>query len=232
MEKIVIVTGGTSGLGLEMTKKFLSIGYNVAVIGRNVAKLKNLEQISKQFVGKLCTYIGDITDEMTIDSIVKTITKHYQIEYLINNAGSFWACHFSENTKEKLDDVMSCVIGAMICTAKVLPYMKKVNSGKIVNIMSSAALLGRPLESMYCCAKYATKGFNNSLTHELKGTNIKVVGVYPGGINTQFYERTRDYTPKSVSDKFMDPAKLAEVVVNNCLQIDTLNVSSIKIDRL
>ena len=117
-------------------------------------------------------------------------------------------------------------------TAQVLPYLRRTNSGKILNVMSSAALLGKPMESMYCCAKFALKGFTNSLIKELSGTNIKVVGVFPGGINTPFYDNLRHYTPKKISDKYMKAERVAEVIVENCLKIDSLNISSIKIDRV
>jgi len=233
MNKIVIITGGASGIGFEMTKLFLQKGFNVAVIDRNKEYMKKVYNLQNQVKDiSLLPFIGDVRDENFVNKTVKAIAKDFEIAYLINNAAIIKACHFSENTKEELDDVLGAVVGAILMTAQVLPHMKKINSGKIVNVMSSAALLGRPMESMYCCCKYALKGFTNSLKNEVNGTNIKVVGVFPGGINTPFYDNVRHYTPKEVSDKYMNPTRVAEVIVENCLKIDTLNISSIKIDRL
>lgn len=232
IKNIVLITGGASGLGLEMVKIFLKKGFNVAVIDRDIEKINKMQDIKDSNINNLHIYAGDVRDEDFVEKTINQITNNYNIEYLINNAGVIWACHFSENTKERLDDLLGCAVGAMLVTAKVLPHMKKNDYGKIINVMSSAALLGKPLESMYCAAKFALRGFTNSLKAELKDTNIKVIGVYPGGINTPFYDKVRFYTPEEVSKKYMNATKLAEVLVSNCLQIDTLNVSSINIERL
>ena len=233
MKNIVIITGGSSGLGFEMTKLFLEKGFNVAVIGRNPESMKKVYVLKNEIKNvELISYLGDITDEEFVKQTIKHIAENYTISHLINNAGFINACHFSENKKEDLDKIVGCTVGAILMTAQVLPHMKKVNSGKILNVMSSAALLGKPMESMYCCDKYAMRGFTDSLRNELAKTNIKVIGIFPGGINTSFYDDIRHYTPKEVSDKFMNPTRVAEVIVENCLKIDTLNISSIKIDRL
>ena len=120
----------------------------------------------------------------------------------------------------------------MVLTAHVLPHMRAFNRKKMITIMSSAALLGKASESAYCSAKFALKGFVYSLRQELKGSNIKVVGFYPGGINTPFYDNIRDYTPKTVSDTYMNPKKVAKIIVANSLQIDTLNVTDVMIERV
>ena len=233
MNDIVIITGGASGLGLEIAKAFLNKGFNIVIIDRDKNKMKNIKELEKKYTDRIILqYLGDIRDEEFVKNTISDITNKYTIAYLVNNAAVIKACHFSENTKEDLDDVLGCVIGAILMTTQAIPHMKKVNKGKILNVMSSAALLGKPMESMYCCAKYALKGFTNSLRNELVGTNIKVIGIFPGGINTPFYDNIRSYTPKKVSDKYMNPARVAEVIVENSLKIDTLNISSIKIDRL
>lgn len=233
MNDIVVITGGASGLGFEITKLFLSKGFNVAIVDRNKSKIEEASGLIKtNDEKKVLFYTGDIRDEIFVKETVLDISQKFNIVYLINNAAIIKAGHFSENTKDDLEDVLGCVVGAMLMTAQVLPHMKKLNMGKILNVMSSAALLGKPMESMYCCAKFALKGFTNSLKNELSGTNIKVIGVFPGGINTPFYDNIRHYTPKNVSEKYMNPTRVAEVIVENCLKIDTLNISSIKIDRI
>ncbi len=233
MKDIIIITGAASGIGFEMAKLFLDRDYNVAIIDKNPDYMEKVYALKKQIKNvDLLTFLGNVVDEEFVKNTIKTIGENYNIAYLINNAATIKACHFSENSKEKLDVVLECAFGAILMTANTLPYMKKNNAGKIVNVMSSAALLGKPMESMYCCAKYAMKGFTNALKIELADTNIKVIGVFPGGINTPFYDNIRYYTPKEISDKYMNPTRVAEVIVENCLKIDTLNISSIKIDRL
>lgn len=233
MKKIVVVTGGASGLGLEIAKQFLMKDYNVAIISRSQEKLDRLELLKKEFYNvDLLTYKADIANENDVCNIVEDICSKYEIEYLINNAGAIVAKHFSQNTKQDIEKCFNPVVGAMLLTGKVLPYMKETNNGKIVNIISSAGLLGKPLESVYASSKFALKGFTNALRKELKETKIKVIGVFPGGMNTEFFDNVRDYTPKYISDKFMNPKKVARVIVDNSIEADTLNVSDIIIERV
>ena len=233
MEKIVLITGGASGLGLEIAKQFLNLDYNICVLTRSEEKLKKFDALREEFYKlKILTYAVNVADEKRVGEIIDEITKDYEVEYLFNNAGVIKAGHFSKNNKSWIDEVFDPVIGAMVVTAKLLPIMKRNNNGKIITIMSSAALLGKASESIYCSAKFALKGFVNALRLELKPTNIKVVGIFPGGINTPFYDNIRDYTPKSVSDKYMNPKKVAKVIVENTLQIDSLNVTDVMIERV
>ena len=71
-----------------------------------------------------------------------------------------------------------------------------------------------------------------SLKEELKKTNIKVLGCYPGGINTNFYRDIRDYAPKEKTDKFMKPNKVADIICENIYASDSLNISEIIIERI
>lgn len=232
MNKIVVITGGASGLGLEIAKQFLQADHNVAIISRSAEKLNKLQALKEEYYNlKILTIQADISNEQDVKRITETICKDYQIEFLVNNAGAIVAKHFSKNTIEDIETCYNPVIGAILLTSYVMPYMKACNSGKIVNIISSAGLLGKPMESVYSSSKFALKGFTNALRKELKDTNIKVVGVYPGGMNTQFFDKVRDYTPKYVSDKFMNPRKVAKIIVENCMQADTLNVCDIIIER-
>ena len=234
MEKIIIITGGASGLGLEMAKYFLYRDHNVCVIDGAQDKVDKLQSLKEEYSNlKILTYCANVANEASIEKIINEIASDYEIEYLFNNAGIIRAGHFSKNSKEVVDSVFeSIIVGSLIVTSKVLPHMKKINSGKIINIMSSAALLGKANESVYCAAKFALKGFTLALKEELKPTNIRVVGVFPGGINTPFYENIREYTPKYVSDKYMNAKKVARVICENSLQIETLSVSDISIERV
>lgn len=232
MNKIVIVTGGASGLGLEIAKCFLERDYNVAVLSRSQEKLDKLDYLKKEYYNlSFLTYKIDISNEDEVKSFVEDICSKFEVEYLVNNAGAIVAKHFSENTKKDIETCYNPVVGAILLTGQLLPYMKESNSGKIVNIISSAGLMGKPKESIYSSSKFALKGFTNALRKELKDTKIKVIGAFPGGMNTSFFDNVRDYTPKYISDKFMNPKKVARVIVDNCLQVDTLNVSDIIIER-
>ena len=108
----------------------------------------------------------------------------------------------------------------------------ETTGGKIVNIISSAALRGNKQESMYCAAKWAQRGYTESLKVAYKGTNIQIHGIYPGGINTNFYTNSRDYVSEEKQSTFMKASELSEVIVDNIFSDKKLIVEDLIINRL
>ena len=120
--------------------------------------------------------------------------------------------------------------GMIYCSTKVLK-LKKEEDLKIVNIMSSAALKGNKDEALYCAAKWGERGYTESLKAAYKGTSVKIIGVYPGGMNTQFWEKNRNYVSEEKQKEFMDPKDVAAVILDNIINYRNLNVSDIFIER-
>lgn len=231
MNKICIVTGGTRGLGFSICKKLINDGKKVLVISRTCPS--EFASYMEEHKDQLIHCVGNVSDDKRMKEIIDSICNEYEIEYLINNAGIIAVGPFNKVTKEIIKNVFETnVSGTMIVTRHCLPYMKKINSGKIVAIISSAGLLGKPQESIYCASKYAQRGYILSLREELKDYKINVVECYPGGINTSFYDNIRDYAPIEKTNKFMNADRLAEIICENLYCSDTLNISEIKIDRL
>ncbi len=114
-------------------------------------------------------------------------------------------------------------------TTYAVPLIKD-KGGKIVNILSSAALKGNINESLYCAAKWGRRGFTESLKATYKGTNIKVIGVYPGGMNTAFWNTNRSYVAEEKSAKWMNPIDVAKVIYENVTN-NNLCVADIVIER-
>ena len=97
--------------------------------------------------------------------------------------------------------------------------------------MSSAALRGNKQESVYCATKWGERGYTESLKVAYKGTNVKVIGVYPGGMNTDFYQNSRDYVSQDKQNSFMDPKDVAESIMTNIFNDLNLTVSDLIIER-
>lgn len=95
--------------------------------------------------------------------------------------------------------------------------VKEEKDLKIVNIMSSAALRGNKQEAVYCATKWGERGYTESLKVAYKGTSVKVIGVYPGGINTDFYKNSRDYVSQEKQNTFMNPVDVAKTILDNVL---------------
>jgi len=96
--------------------------------------------------------------------------------------------------------------------------------------MSTAALKGNKNETVYCSAKWGERGYTEALKAEYKGTSVKVFGVYPGGMNTEFWNDSRDYVSEEKAKSFMNPSDVAKVILDN-ISYDSLKVSDITIER-
>lgn len=228
MEKeILIITGGTSGLGLEIVKQAIERNLYVCNLARNVAKSKELDLMFKE---NYKSFVGDITDANFVSKSIEEISKLGNIRYLINCAEK--AC-FKSPTQYNSEDIeisLNGLKGMMLCSTEVLKATNEENL-KIVNIMSSAALKGNKNEALYCAAKWGQRGYTESLKAAYKGTTVKVIGVYPGGMNTEFWNDNRDYVSKEKSDSFMKPEDVATVILDNIINYKNLNVADIIIER-
>ena len=130
-------------------------------------------------------------------------------------------------------DISMCFKGleGMILLSTETLKVKNEENLKIVNIMSSAALRGNKQEAVYCATKWGEKGYTESLKVAYKGTSVKVIGVYPGGINTNFYKNSRDYVPVEKSSKFMNPEDVANIILSNVMSEKNLTIADIIIER-
>lgn len=225
--KIIIITGGASGLGLELVKQAIKKELFVCNIDRNFKKMETLNDTYKEnYKG----FIGDISNEEFIVDTIKEISNLGDIKVLINNAGE---PSFKMPTLYNKDDINKCfkgLEGMILLSTEVLKATNE-NDLKIVNIMSSAALRGNKQEAVYCATKWGEKGYTESLKVAYKGTSVKVIGVYPGGINTDFYKNSRDYISEEKQNSFMNPKDVAKTILDNVLNKTNLTVADIIIER-
>jgi len=219
-KECVVISGGNCGLGAELVKLFKET-YQVVSISRT--KRKELAGVKY--------FYGSVADEKFLKDVYKQLSKSYDIKYLINNAGVGKFGPPTENNLKKIYTVLEAVlVGTILNTTYAIPLMQE-QGGKIVNVMSTAALKGNPNETLYCASKWGARGFTESLKAYFKGTNIKVMGVFPGGINTPFWNQNRDCWSKEVTDKFMDVEKLAKTIYD-AITSEGVAVSDITIDRV
>ncbi len=221
MKDILIITGGSNGLGKAIVEYSLNIDLLVCNLDREKSVINNINY--KEF-------IGDISDEKFVKGTIKEIYKLGNIKHLINNAGE---PSFKLPTEYEKDDIEKCfkgLQGMILCSANTLK-IKNEQDLKIVNIMSSAALRGNKQESVYCATKWGEKGYTESLKVAYKGTSVKIIGVYPGGINTDFYKNNRDYVSEEKQNTFMNPNDVAKIICDSIFSNLNLNVADIIIER-
>lgn len=225
-QDIIIITGGANGLGLELIKKSIEKGLFVCNIDRDIARMNELNNIyTENYKG----FIGDVSDEEFIRNTINEISKLGNISILVNNAGE---PSFKLPTNYENEDIEKCfkgLKGMIICSTETLKV--KEENLKIVNIMSSAALRGNRQEAVYCATKWGERGYTESLKVAYKGTSVKIIGVYPGGMNTEFYKNSRDYVPVEKSNSFMNPEDVAKTIIENVINNTNLTVADIIIER-
>lgn len=232
MKKITIVSGGSSGLGLEMTDLLVKAGKKVLILGRNTERLdKALTRLnSHSNQAEAESFTCNIGEEADIKKLGRyIIDKNYVVEYLFNNAGRGLFLKATESTSALIDAVFEPNLkGLILLTTEVLRITPENEELSIVNIMSTSALLGRAEESIYCAAKWGARGYTEALRTELKGTKRNIIAVYPGGMRTGFWQVT-DHN-RDISG-FMDPAEVAEKIINAVLVKNRLAVTDLTINR-
>jgi uncharacterized protein len=232
MKKISVISGGTSGLGIEIASLLVKSEKNVLILGRNAEKLNEaslkLKKVSKNQLTE--SLICNIGKEEDVKKVGEYLTKNsFQVEYLFNNAGMGLFTKAQTSTAALIDKVFEANLkGMILLTSEVLRRTPEEEELTIVNIMSTSALLGRAEETIYCAAKWGARGYTEALRTELKGTKRNIIAVYPGGMKTDFWKipgQNRDITT------FMDPAEVAEKIVNAVILTDKMFVTDITINR-
>ncbi len=198
-KKVVIVTGGTKGIGFETVRAFCEQGSQVILFGSRKETveraIKNLANEGKKVVG----YYPNLNNYEEIEQLIKKIYEQYgHIDILINNAGISANKKIEDTTIEEYENIMNLNINAMFFISKaVVPYMKQQKSGVILNTSSMVSIYGQPSGIGYPTSKFAVNGFTKSLARELASFNIRVNAVAPGIIKTDMVA--------ALSDKIIKP---------------------------
>lgn len=228
MKKIVIITGGANGLGLELVKILTKSEFCVVAVDQDE---KALSKLNKMPNSKLISFCGNVADEDFVKDTVKRCEKIGTIYGLINCAGTPSFKMPTEYTSADVDLCFEGLKGMIYFSASVLKILEK-SGGKIINILSSASLRGNKQESVYCATKWGERGYTESLKTAYSGTKVQIYGVYPGGINTNFYKNSRDYVSLEKQKTFMPAKDLAEIIVDNIFNNKKLIVEDLIINRI
>lgn len=180
--KIILLTGASSGIGYQTAEVLAKEGHKVYGAARRIEKIKELKKFGVVPI-KL-----DVTDEKSIEDAVNQIIKQDgKIDVLINNAGygSYGAVEDVSIEEAKRQFEVN-LFGLARLTQMVLPYMRKQNYGRIINISSMGGRLTSFMGAWYHATKYALEGFSDALRMEVKQFGIDVVLIEPGGIKTDW----------------------------------------------
>lgn len=191
MDKVVLITGASSGIGKETAKLFQSKNWKVAATMRSPEKAGDLQTIADVECIRL-----DVTDVDSIRAaIAETLSKFGRIDAVVNNAGYSLVGAFEAASTEQIErQFQTNVFGLMNVCRAILPYFREEKRGHIVNIASVGGRMTFPFYSLYHATKWAVEGFSESLQYELEQFNIRVKIIEPGPIKSDFYDRSQDVT--------------------------------------
>jgi NAD(P)-dependent dehydrogenase (short-subunit alcohol dehydrogenase family) len=189
-DKTVLITGASSGIGLETALYFHARGWNVIATMRNPEKRRTL--LHEKGLPDLVHL--DVMDGDSIRvAIGHALDKYQKIDVLVNNAGYAIYGPFESTTLEQIQRQFNTnVFGLMEVTRQLLPHFRQQRSGVLINVTSMGGRIGFPLYTIYNSTKWALEGFSEALQYELKPLNIKVKVIEPGVIKTDFYNRSMD----------------------------------------
>jgi 3-hydroxybutyrate dehydrogenase len=186
--KIALITGSTSGIGLGIAKHFASLGTNIALHGfgaeDEISKL--VQEIESSYKVKCKHYAADMMIPEQIESMMESVNKHFgSIDILVNNAGIQFVSPIESFPNDKWESIIRIDLIASFYTIKhAVPIMKAKGWGRIINIASAHALVASPFKSAYVAAKHGLLGMTKTVALEVGEDDITVNAICPGYVKT------------------------------------------------
>jgi len=212
-EKVIWITGASTGIGKEIAAEFSKAGHIVVVTARRKSRLVSLVSEIK-FAGREATaFVCNVASERSVMLTAKRIREKYgRIDCLVNNAGVTVFKSFVDTKVYEFDYVMEINFrGALLCLKSVLPQMIKNKKGHIINILSVAANTVFEESSIYSASKAALLSLSNSVRKETRRYNIKISNILPGAVETAMWDsRTR----QKYKNRMLSPTDVAKIAVD------------------
>ena len=198
-QKVAIVTGSSSGIGLETALHLAKNGFKTYATMRNLGKSDKIKSQSENLPIEIIQL--DVTDDASVKHAINTIVqKEGRIDVLVNNAGYALLGSVEDTSSEEVKAQFDTnVFGVYRTIREVLPTMRKQKSGRIITISSIAGFTGMPIMSSYAATKFAVEGLTESLRHEVSPFGIHACVIEPGAIKTGIMETT-PYAKKSMEN--------------------------------
>jgi len=192
MNKVIVVTGGTKGIGRAVLEKFASLNFDVVTCARNKADLQSLEESckAKYPLVKVFTRVADMADKKQVAGFCDFVNSHQRaVDVLVNNAGYFIPGEISTEPEGTLESMINAnLYSAYYTTRGLVQSMIRKKSGHIFNICSIASIKAYANGGSYAISKFAMLGLSKCLREELKDHGIRVTAVMPGATKTASWE--------------------------------------------
>ena len=203
VERIVLLTGASSGFGLLTTVGMALAGFRVVATMRDLARREKLDAAVAQanVADRVDVRRLDVTDDAAIAPLVESVLRDYgRIDVLVNNAGFVMAGFAEDVAPAELRSQMDTnFFGAVNLTKAVLPHMRERRSGHVIMVSSISGRISGPARSSYSASKFALEGWSEALRLETHSLGIRVVLVEPGGFDTDIWTRNAQLSKETTS---------------------------------
>jgi 3-oxoacyl-[acyl-carrier protein] reductase len=208
--KVALITGGSRGIGKAIAHRLATLGFDVAVVGRDIEKLRETVSGIEAKGQRGEAILADLEEESAPQSIVEQcISRFGQLDVLVNNAGITLSGSFTEVTPTEWDRIFRINAKAPFFLCKeALPYLKQSEKPVIINIGSVVGFKGYAQQSAYSSSKHALTGFTKVLAKEVQPFGIRVHLISPGGVGTEMVSKVR---PDINIDELISPEEIAEL---------------------
>ena len=222
--KVVVISGGTSGIGKRLVSMFLKAGDKVITFSRKKSNINLLKKELSEYKDSLICHQGDVSSIKDINLISKEISKKFKkVDFLINNSGTNV---LSPIKKIKIKDWQKIIdvnlTGAFYLTQTMLPLLK--NKSVILNMGSLASRNGFPNWGAYCASKFGLKGFTEALREEVRPRGIRVVHAEIGATDTSIWDNLDGKWDRS---GMMQDTEVANILFNSITEAKSVNVDEI-----
>jgi NAD(P)-dependent dehydrogenase (short-subunit alcohol dehydrogenase family) len=224
--KVVLVTGGSRGIGRAIAMELASLGADVAICGRDTAKLSEAEAELKKIGVRATAIVADVTNAGDVAKLMERVEKELgSIDLLVNNAGVGLFGPVHQKSEEEWDRLMNTNLKSVFLVSRaVVPGMIARGDGDIINISSLAGKSVFAGGGVYCASKWAVQGLSGCMAEELREHGIRVSTVCPGSVATEFSGRG----PKDPT-KVLRPEDVAHAVAMLATQGEQSFVSSVEL---
>ena len=201
--KIAVITGAGSGIGHALARQLNREGCELYLSDINAETLAETADLLSRKEVAATSRVLDVADKHAVHSWAKAIeAERGHVDIVINNAGVAYGATVAESDYEHMEWLININLwGVIYGTMAFLPLLQKSSQGHLVNISSVFGLVAVPTQSAYNAAKFGVRGFTEALRHEMRGSNVHVCCVHPGGIRTNIASSARGGDPAMSSEE-------------------------------
>jgi len=200
--KTAVVTGAANGIGRAIARSLARRGCHLALADVNEAGLAETAELAAGAGRRITCHRLDVADKQAVATFPGVVTAtHPGVDILVNNAGVALGGTFDQVSEADFEWLIDINFwGVVRMTRAFLPLLKASDGAQLVNISSLFGLIAPPGQTAYCAAKFAVRGFSESLRHELEGSSVGVTTVHPGGVATSIAKNARHAEAQSAAE--------------------------------